>query len=108
MRALRGKRKKNDVPFVYDGINEEDDSDDVQSDVEDAEDMRLRGVQKQWNVETVNPSPVIHIPSSSVADVGIALKRSSDGTVLAPTIRPKKAKMVRVVSVRNWDKLMYC
>ncbi|KAF8635912.1 hypothetical protein AX15_000090 [Amanita polypyramis BW_CC] len=93
-RTLRGKRKRNGVSFVDDDISEDDDLDEVHSGAEVTKDLHPVSSQKHRNMEAAEArdvSPVNPVPSTCVLEVGNALKRNPDGTVVAPTIRQKKS-----------------
>ncbi|KAK2465187.1 hypothetical protein APHAL10511_002541 [Amanita phalloides] len=90
-----GKRKRIDTQLDYDGSSENDDLDNILHDADAEGGNVLTSPQKQHEVTVMasnGPLPTVPIPLTTVAEVGSALKRNSDGTVVPPTVRPRNTK----------------
>lgn len=87
-----GKRKRNDgLSLDYDGVSEDDDLADDQPDAEGTSAPK----EPDDVVESTHASASLTVPLP-VEEVGSALKRNSDGTVVAPIARRRSAKKVCV------------
>jgi len=86
-----GKRKRNDPSLEYDGVSEDDDLADDQPDAKGASAPK----EPDDVVESVHASASVTVPLP-VVEVGSALKRNSDGTVVPPIARQRSAKKVCV------------
>lgn len=100
-----GKRKRNGVPLDYesDGISEDDDLVDNQTDAGGPSAQK----KTENTVESTDASTSVPVPSS-VTDVGSALKRNSDGTVVAPIRRRGNTTKVCVNGTVVSKHLMIC
>lgn len=95
-----GKRKRNGIPLDYDEISENGDLADDQPDA--------GGPSTQKNaVESTDALASVPMPSS-VVEVGSALKRNSDGTVVAPIARRRNTTKVRVNETAVSKHFMVC
>ena len=93
------------MPLDYesDGISEDDDLVDNQTDAGGPSAQK----KTENTVESTDASTSVPVPSS-VTDVGSALKRNSDGTVVAPIRRQENTTKVCVNGTVVSKRLMMC